>query len=68
MIMRLTRALSSHNCAYLIADFLRVSISHGERLQLVRYSPGGYYKPHYDYFSDTAGLVRGGQRTWTVLS
>ena len=43
-----------------------------EPLQIVRYQPGQFYKPHYDYFVHGAkgteqALKRGGQRTVTFF-
>jgi prolyl 4-hydroxylase len=47
-------------------------LDHLEPLQVVRYSPGQFFKPHYDYFipgakGSTSQLQRGGQRTVTIF-
>lgn len=55
-----------------IAAILPYPKEYGEDLQVVRYLPGQYYKPHYDYFNpDYPGmqdtLEKYGQRVLTVL-
>jgi len=45
---------------------------HGEGLQVVFYKPGGFFKPHWDYFDpyfvgNATTLKRGGQRLITCL-
>lgn len=55
------------------ADLAGVPVENVENLQIVRYTKGQFFKPHYDYFDKKAGvsfdenLARGGQRTHTVL-
>lgn len=56
-----------------IAALLRWPLDHGEGLQILRYTPGAEYKPHYDYFdpqhSGTASILkRGGQRVGTLVT
>lgn len=42
--------------------------SHLERLQVVRYYPGQFYKPHYDYLENsTEDVLQHGQRVITVF-
>lgn len=45
--------------------------SHFERLQIARYTPGGFYRPHYDTCNEEAGCERfranGGNRHATLL-
>ena len=55
-----------------IANLLRWPLDHGEGLQVLRYSPGAEYQPHYDYFDpghvSTPGILkRGGQRVATLV-
>ncbi len=55
-----------------IAALTRWPLENGEGLQVLRYSPGAEYKPHYDYFDPAqAGtptiLQRGGQRVASVI-
>ena len=40
-----------------------------EGLQIVRYFPGEFYKPHYDYFTPEGKheLLKGGQRIFTIF-
>ena len=58
---------------------LKIVLAVGEKLQnsepmsILRYGPGEYYKPHYDYFDPklpvTAGLLEdGGQRTASAVT
>jgi len=55
-----------------IATLLRVPVSHGERLQILRYLPGQQYQPHHDWFDpDSAGyealMKHGGQRVASLV-
>lgn len=55
-----------------IAALLRWPLEFGEPLQILRYSRGAEYRPHYDYFPpDGPGtptiLKRGGQRVATLV-
>ena len=55
-----------------IAKLLHWPAKHGEGLQVLRYSRGGQYLPHYDYFDPReagtpALLARGGQRVATLI-
>jgi prolyl 4-hydroxylase len=55
-----------------IAELVNWPVENGEGLQILRYSPGAEYKPHYDYFDpDKPGtpavLKRGGQRVGTLI-
>ena len=55
-----------------IAKLLQWPEAYGENLQILRYSPGAQYLPHYDYFApDQPGtaeiLKRGGQRVATLI-
>ncbi|XP_073263730.1 prolyl 4-hydroxylase 1 isoform X3 [Populus alba] len=38
-----------------ISVYSQVPIENGELIQVLRYEKNQYYKPHHDYFSDTAG-------------
>lgn len=54
------------------AEIMHLPLTHGEEVQVVRYQPGGQYKPHFDYFppSETGSQVqmrKGGQRCATLL-
>ncbi|MET0382167.1 MAG: 2OG-Fe(II) oxygenase [Burkholderiaceae bacterium] len=55
-----------------VAALLGWPVQNGEGLQVLHYTPGAEYKPHYDYFdpahpgSDSI-LKRGGQRVGTLL-
>jgi prolyl 4-hydroxylase len=47
-------------------------VENGEGLQILQYSPGTEYKPHYDYFDPVEPgtptiLKRGGQRVGTII-
>ncbi len=55
-----------------IAGLLNWPLENGEGLQILRYSPGAEYKPHYDYFDPAqpgtpAILKRGGQRVASLV-
>ncbi|GJV11117.1 prolyl 4-hydroxylase 1 isoform X1 [Tanacetum coccineum] len=50
-----------------IATYSQVPIENGELIQVLRYEPNQFYRPHHDYFSDTFNLKRGGQRVATML-
>ncbi|MEO7335784.1 MAG: 2OG-Fe(II) oxygenase [Caldimonas sp.] len=55
-----------------MAALLRWPVENGEGLQVLRYSPGAEYKPHYDYFDPAqagtpALLQRGGQRVASLV-
>ena len=55
-----------------IAALLNWPVSHGEGLQVLRYTAGGEYKAHFDFFdADTPGgavhLAQGGQRVGTLV-
>lgn len=58
------------------SDIMHAPVEWGEHLQVVRYQPGGEYRPHYDFFpidrnADTARALKlrltGGNRTATLL-
>nr|CAD1821582.1 unnamed protein product [Ananas comosus var. bracteatus] len=50
-----------------ISVFSQIPAENGELIQVLRYEPNQYYRPHHDYFSDTFNLKRGGQRVATML-
>ena len=55
-----------------IATLLRWPLEYGEGLQILRYSPGAQYRPHYDYFDPKESgtptiLRRGGQRLASLV-
>lgn len=55
-----------------LSALLQWPVENGEGLQILRYTPGAEYRPHYDYFEPTqagtpAILKRGGQRVGTVV-
>ena len=55
-----------------IARLLNWPVEYGEGLQILRYSPGAQYRPHYDYFDPAEPgtptiLRRGGQRLATLV-
>lgn len=55
-----------------LAALVNWPVDHGEGLQILRYSPGAQYLPHYDYFDpaqpgSAAVLRRGGQRVGTIV-
>ena len=45
-----------------IAAFAMVPVDHGEAIQVLRYSDGQKYDPHFDYFHDPNNIKRWGQR------
>ncbi|CAM6034340.1 unnamed protein product [Sphagnum compactum] len=50
-----------------IAMYSMIPMENGERLQVLRYEPDQYYKPHHDYFTDEFNFKSGGQRVATML-
>ncbi len=55
-----------------VAALLGWPVENGEGLQVLHYTPGAEYKPHYDYFDpvhpgSATILTRGGQRVGTLL-
>jgi prolyl 4-hydroxylase len=55
-----------------LATLLQWPLEYGEGLQILRYSPGAQYRPHYDYFDPGEPgtptiLRRGGQRVATLV-
>ncbi len=55
-----------------IADLTSCPVENGEPIQVLHYTPGAQYKPHFDYFEPShAGnaqiLAMGGQRIATLL-
>ena len=55
-----------------ISALLHWPVQRGEGLQVLRYTPGAQYQPHFDYFDpaqpgSVAVLARGGQRVATLL-
>ncbi|RYF83798.1 MAG: 2-oxoglutarate-dependent dioxygenase [Comamonadaceae bacterium] len=55
-----------------VARLLNWPVEYGEGLQILRYSPGAQYRPHYDYFDPKEPgtptiLRRGGQRVGTLV-
>jgi prolyl 4-hydroxylase len=55
-----------------LARLVRWPVENGEGLQILQYSPGTEYKPHYDYFDPVEPgtptiLKRGGQRVGTII-
>ena len=55
-----------------IAKLFRWPVKHGEGLQVLRYTKGAQYLPHFDYFDPreagtSALLARGGQRVATLI-
>ena len=55
-----------------IAKALHWPVKNGEGLQILRYTQGGQYLPHYDYFDPRETgtpvlLTRGGQRVGTLI-
>ncbi|MCR8643405.1 2OG-Fe(II) oxygenase [Paenibacillus sp. N1-5-1-14] len=37
-----------------ISEIMNIPIAHGDGLQVLQYTPGQEYKPHYDYFAETS--------------
>src|SRR5690606_11782912 len=37
-----------------ISQIMNIPIEHGDGLQVLRYTPGQEYKPHYDFFAKTS--------------
>ena len=50
-----------------IAAFSMVPADHGEGMQVLHYTAGQKYEPHYDYFQDPVNVKGVGQRVATVL-
>jgi len=55
-----------------IARLIDLPVAHGEGLQILSYTPGQEYRPHFDYFDPaTAGgariLAESGQRVATLI-
>ncbi|PKY10457.1 hypothetical protein B1757_10210 [Acidithiobacillus marinus] len=51
-----------------IAQLTGVSLDCQEPLQILRYLPGGEYRPHFDAFAtDSPALRCGGNRQWTLI-
>ena len=55
-----------------ISELIDCPAENGEPLQVLHYTPGAEYKPHYDYFDPAqpgtaAVLKRGGQRVGTLV-
>lgn len=56
----------------ILTNELYLNIDYSETYQAQIYSPGQYFKPHYDYFVPrtnkyTESTNSGGQRTWTFM-
>lgn len=55
-----------------IAELVDMPIEHGEPIQILHYTPGAEYKPHWDYFDPALPgnekvLAMGGQRVATLV-
>ncbi|KAH7447979.1 hypothetical protein KP509_01G130600 [Ceratopteris richardii] len=50
-----------------ISAYAMIPVENGELLQVLRYEPGQFYRPHHDYFADEFNVKRGGQRVATFL-
>ncbi len=37
-----------------ISQIMNIPVEHGDGLQVLRYTPGQEYKPHYDFFAETS--------------
>ncbi|MEK3937428.1 2OG-Fe(II) oxygenase [Sporosarcina sp. FSL W7-1349] len=40
-----------------ISSIMNIPIEHGEGIQILQYTPGQQYKPHYDFFSSTSKVT-----------
>lgn len=49
-----------------IAHIMNIPIEHGDGLQVLLYTPGQEYKPHYDYFAETS-RASGNNRISTLV-
>ncbi|MBD8500332.1 2OG-Fe(II) oxygenase [Paenibacillus arenosi] len=49
-----------------ISQIMNIPIEHGDGLQVLQYTPGQEYKPHYDYFADTS-RASGNNRISTLV-
>lgn len=61
-----------HRIEKRIAEWTLLPVENGEQLQVLRYTVGGEYKPHYDFFNsanegEAYYLNQGGQRVATVI-
>lgn len=55
-----------------VSELMQIPVINGEGLQILHYSKGGEYKPHYDYFppekpGSKIHIARGGQRVATMV-
>jgi prolyl 4-hydroxylase len=54
-----------------IAEITGTPVPNGEGIQILNYADGGEYRPHFDYFPNSAGgrahTAKSGQRTITVI-
>jgi prolyl 4-hydroxylase len=55
-----------------ISELVSHPVDHGEPIQILHYTPGAEYKPHFDYFDPTYEgnekvLAMGGQRVATLV-
>lgn len=55
-----------------LSDLMRWPVENGEGLQILHYTKGGEYKPHFDYFSPNdpgsgAHISKGGNRVGTMV-
>lgn len=55
-----------------VSDLIRTPVENSEPFQILNYQIGGEFKPHNDYFEESAGnyrrqLMNGGQRIATVI-
>lgn len=54
-----------------LEEITRIPLAHGERLQLLHYKPGQYYKPHNDWFhinNSVTNMTVSGQRVATCVT